>query len=1075
MKLKFRTPGIFLITALLLAIGISVNAAEVHLDKGNTYNSEVTTLLPDVVSNLQTTVTGKVVSSEDGQPLPGVSVVLKGSTTGTSTDFDGNYSLNISSNDGTLVFSYIGFETQEIKINGRSTIDVSLVVNTESLDEVVLIGYGTQKKKDLTGSYASLSSETIASLPAVSFEQSIQGRVAGVQVTSSSNAPGGGISMRIRGGNSISASNEPLYVVDGIQINGNNEQISPGTSAARDFNSNDPAGNALSTINPSDIQSIEILKDASATAIYGSRGANGVVIITTKSGKKGKSSMTYDHFSTMQTAATRLDLLDRDGYTEHYNNILIARDSGEEIPAEALAIAANTDWQDEIFNVALMQNHQLGFNGGNEKVSYNAALNYFDQDGVVISTGFKRYTARLNLDATINDRLKFGSNMAFTHSIRKAGIVNGNGFRNDDIVYSALVTPPWVPVRDNDGFLYNSPRDWEDRNDLDLPRSLGQNDNPLLVARDAKNDIITNRFLGNMFLELELSPGLKARSSMGADMTNAERSFYLPSTLRSSNNEGLAVLSSVRDITWINTNTLTFDKQLNDTDNLTLLGGFEIQQNTNKRQVAEASNFFTDIFEDNNLGAAAEFEAPSSQFNKWTLMSFFARANFVFKDKYLFTATGRTDGSSRFGTDNRWGFFPSGAIAWRVSNEEFLVDSKLISNLKFRGSYGLTGNTDIGSYQSLSTYDPSSSYIFGGSLTPGTQPNNIANPDLKWERTKQLNVGLDLGLFSDRISITADYYTKTTDDLLLNRAIPGSSGFTTSLQNVGSVKNEGVELAVGATIISASNFSWSIDANVSVNRNEVLDLGDDTELLFTTRTGRVNDAQTIILREGEPIGSFYGYEFDGIWESQEQIDASPIDYGNPDVGEVRLRDTNGDNIFNSDDKTIIGNSVPDYIYGLNNSFTFGNMDLSFLLQGSQGNEILNFTRGDLLYMGLGGRENKFTDVLTSFVPGESSDGSTEVPQVGSGQNGPLDSRFIEDGSYLRLRNLLIGYNFNTENLKGLSGLRLYISGQNLFTITDYSGFDPEVNVGGQSNLIRGVDFVGLPTIRSYTLGLSVQF
>jgi len=1024
---------------------------------------------------LEKTITGQVTDLSTGESLPGVNILVQGTATGTVTDIEGNYRLTVPDDALTLVFSSIGYTREEVTINGRSTINVTLAPDIQSLSEVVVIGYGEQKREDLSGSVASLSAKTIQETPNVSFEQALQGRVAGVQITSASNAPGGGISMRIRGGNSISASNEPLYVVDGVQINANNAQSSPGTSAARDFNSNDPPGNALSNINPNDIASIEILKDASSTAIYGSRGANGVVIITTKQGQAGQSSVSYETFVAFQEAATRLDLLDRDEYTQHYNNILAGRGRDEEIPAGFLDQVANTDWQDEVFRTAIMQNHQLGFSGGNEKLFYNAALNYFDQDGVVVGTGFERYTARLNLDGQINERISFGNNFSFTHSVREAGQVNGNGFRGGDIVFSALTTPPWVPVRDEEGFLVQSPREWADDSEFDLPRPLGRNDNPLLVAQEAINDITTNRVLGNIFVEAELAKGLKARASIGGDFTDARRSFYLPSTLRASGNEGLAVVSSVRDITWINTNTITYDRQINEDHNLSVLGGFEIQQNTNRRQLSESSNFFTDVFDDNALQAAEEFERPSSEFNDWSMASFFTRVNYILRGRYIFTATARTDGSSRFGADNRWGFFPSGAVAWRVSDEPFLAQSSAVSNLKVRTSYGLTGNTDIGAYRSLATYSPDASYIFGGDLVPGVGPDNIANPDLRWEKTAQFNVGLDLGLLNDRVGITVDYYTKTTEDLLLSRAIPASSGFSTSLQNIGSVENRGLELSLNAAIIRNNNFSWVLDGNVTFNRNEVLDLGDDTELTFPTRTGRVNDAQTVILRPGEPIGSFFGYVFDGIWQSQEEIDASEVNYGNPRVGSVRLADTNNDGQLNADDKTIIGNAVPDFLYGINNNFTFGNFDLSIFLQGSQGNEIMNFNNGELIYMGLGGRENKQVEVLNTFLPGREGNSTTQVPQVGTGQNGPLDTRFIEDGSYLRIRNVLIGYNLPLQNVSWISSLRVYASAQNLYTFTNYSGFDPEVNVGGQNNVIRGVDFVGLPNVRSYTLGLNVRF
>ena len=1035
-------------------------------------------------------ITGKVTDA-NGSPLPGVNIIEVGTTNGTITDLDGNYSITVSPEGAVLRFSFIGYLTENIEVGEQTSIDLTLVEDIATLDEVVVVGYGKMKKRDLTGSVVSVAAKTLERIPNTSFEQALQGRVPGVQITQASNAPGGGISVRIRGGNSITGGNEPLYVIDGVQVNVNNEDLNPTGNTSFELNK-DPAGNALASLNPQDIESMEVLKDASATAIYGSRGSNGVVLITTKQGKAGMNSFSYETYFSMQEAASRYDAMNSEQYLDFYNDIEInrtARDAGDDEVRTLSPILTErfveTDWQDEIFNPALMQSHTFRFLGGTENLTYNASFNYFDQDGVVTSTGFKRYSLRLNTNGKVNDRISFGNSFTFTNSTRNAGIINGNGYRGDDIVMAALQSPAIQPVRDANGFLYQNARDWQNELEAETGEgflfSLARTQNPLLTARESVNDIVLNRVIGNIFGQVEIVKGLRAKISIGGDFADATKDYFLSNLLRKSDEKGFAVKSTRRNISLINTNTLHYDKVF-ENSNLNLLGGFELQTNINESIRAAASNFFTNAFKNNALQAGNEFDQPSSGLSEWAMMSFFARGNYIFKDKYIFTATARTDGSSRFGVDNRWGFFPSGAFAWRISNEPFMDNIGFISNAKLRASYGLTGNTDIGSFRSLATYSPNASYIFGGNQFSGTSPDRVANPNLKWERTAQWNVGLNLSMFNHRIGLSVDVYNKTTNDLLLERSIPSTSGFTTSLQNIGSVENRGVELALDADVARGSDFTWTTNANISFNRNEVLDLGGAQIIILGS--GLCGRAcwynRDILLQVGSPIGLFRGYTFDGIWQSQEQIDNSNIEYGvpSPSVGGVRYADVNGDGFVDSEDIGAIGDPNPDFVYGITNNFGYRNFDLSVFIQGSQGNQVLNHTLNELLYMGMGGRQSRMAGSANGFMLDGSTpeiNQTTDIAYAGRGQNDEIDSRIVEDGSYLQIRNIILGYNLPKSSFNWMRNLRVYFSIQNLATFTDYQGFDPDVNIGGQSNIVRGHDMVGLPITRSYTVGLNVSF
>ena len=1021
----------------------------IYVRKVKNINDQV---VEEEISPVQVTITGKVTSLEDNEPLPGVSILIKGTSNGTTTDIDGRYSLSANEND-VLQFSYIGYQTKELTLNDQSVINIALEADLEQLEEVVVIGYGTQKKSDLTGSVGSIGSKEIKAQPINAVNQALQGRVTGVQVTQSSNAPGGGITIRVRGGNSISASNDPLYVIDGFPIT----NPSPASGAS---NSNSYP-NPLSSINPSDIESIEVLKDASATAIYGSRGANGVVIITTKRGKEGRSTVDFDAYYGLQQVTKTLDLITAEehtslkneqlrnlGFTERYGN---PNGNYPRTPAE---YGKGTDWQDEIFRVAPIQNYQLTFSGGTEKLRYLISGNYFNQDGIVISSNFKRYTSRINLDATISDKFKVGSNFTVSHSINNG--VNETG--TNGVVGAALTRSPASDVYDEDGnyTLLN----------VGPGSGFSNYPNPVAVANTSTNLLKTNRVLGNIFGEYTIFEGLKARISIGADILNTRKDiFYTPETLIGNNLNGYGSNGNSNNINLLNENTLSYTKSL-DNHAFDIVAGITFQNNREERTYSEAQDFPNYTLGANNLGLANQPLPPSGSVSEWGLNSYLGRFNYRFKDRYLFTITGRVDGSSRFGANNKYGFFPSGAFAWRVSDEEFLQGNRLINDLKFRVSYGITGNDGIGLYNSLSQYSTSRT-VFGDVEVLTIEASRIANPDLKWEKTAQFNTGVDIGFFDSRLQITADYYIKTTTDLLLGVQLPSTTGFTSVTRNVGSLENRGFELGIN-TVNVDGEFKWTTNGNISFNKNKVLKLNDADQFLVGSTSG----GGTSIVKVGESVGSFYGNVFDGIWQTETEIaEAGDIARAGDLPGALRYKDLDGDGIFNpAADRTILGNGLPDFIFGLTNNFSFKEFDLSIFLQGVQGNEILNSTRSVLE------RSDPSSALLRTVYEGawRADNPSNNHPSIRQWRSTNTDSYYIEDGSFVRLKNVSLGYNIPLQS-KTISNARVYISGQNLITFTNYRGYDPEVNSDFNSNTNYGVDVFAYPAARTYTIGASLSF
>jgi len=1003
----------------------------------------------------QRQVTGKVVDGNN-QPLSGVSVKLKGGQATTVTDADGLFTSLIPSDNATLIFTFIGFASQEVAVRAGSTVNVKMVEESSDLDEVVVVGYGTMRKRDLTGSVSSIKSEDIKRSPVTSFDQAIQGKAAGVQVTQASSAPGGRVVIRVRGGNSLSSSNEPLYVVDGFPI-------SAGSSAG----GNGTAQNPLATLNTADIASIEILKDASATAIYGARGANGVVLITTKRGSVGKPQVTFDTYYGVQTLIKKLDMMNAMEYATLVNE---ARANDGQDPVfpnpnnphyfpEISSLGKGIDYQDQVFTSAPTQNHNIGINGGNEGIRYSIGGGYFGQEGIIKNSDFNRASFRSNLDIQIIPNLTVNTNISASHIWANGMPSEGDGGGGTGgVVHGAITMPASVPIFDEDGsYTMTNP----------TPGSTPSN-NPIATVNHYKDKQEIDRLLGSVDVNWEIRNDLTLKVTFGADRSTANRSYYWPKeTHRGYTKDGEAYQRYRRDASYLNENILTYNKVFGD-HSINAMGGFTWQVFHYKSFETSSTGYSTDLYLADNLGAGTTYGQPGSSRTQSQLASYLGRLNYVYKDRYLFTFTARSDGSSKFGANNKWSFFPSVAVAWRASEEEFMQSLDWLSDLKLRTSYGKTGNQNIDSYKSMAMLG-TMNYPLGGALNSGAGPNNIPNPDLKWETTATTDVGLDMGLFNNRLSLVVDYYYKKTTDLLWNISTPSSTGFTSIFKNIGSLENKGLEMALGADALTGQ-FKWNTQLNWSRNRNKVLEIPGYTPSTQGSISGhlKINGSW---LEPGLPVGVWNLLKYDGVFQNEEQLAEGPHSSSNDQLGDARFVDRNGDGTINyTDDRMIVGDPNPDFIYGWTNNFSFKGFDLSVYIQGSQGNDILNVQRAETNVSGPWGNQRR--EMLDRWTPANTTSG---IPRARVTVDPLLlqSDWLIEDGSYLRFKTISLGYTF--ENLKFINSLRLYVTGQNLITITDYQGFDPEVNSPGNSNLQLGVDYNAYPSYKAMLFGMNISF
>ncbi|QCR21309.1 TonB-dependent receptor [Pontibacter sp. SGAir0037] len=1024
-------------------------------------------------------VSGTITAAENGQPLIGATIVEKGTTNGATTNASGEFMLTVATN-ATLVASYIGYNAKEVAVGGQAVVHVSLNADEKQLKEVVVVGYGTQRKKDLTGSMVSLTTEELLPTPSASFDQMMQGKVAGTQITQTTGAPGGNVNIVIRGLSSITGGNQPLYVIDGYAIGagGGGSDVSSfnGNSFSSSGMANNTASkiNPLSTINPADIESIEILKDASATAIYGSRGANGVVIVTTKRGKQGKPSISFEASGGVQTLAKKLDLLDAQQFAEFVaegrDNAWVYAGGNASDPNEVRAgatqvkpefrnpasLAANTDWQDVIFRPAALQNYQLSVSGGANDINYYVGGGYFDQEGIIEGSNFKRFNLRTNIDAYLSKRLKLGVSVAGSHSYGDFARAEGHlGQRG--LISAALASSPALPLYNEDG-SYSS----ELLDPLGVPV-----ENPLLILDEFSDRRNSTNVFTNNYLEYEILNGLTVRSSIGinyiADRTRLWKSSEI-GEWGAKTSPATAGVHNRTSINWLNENTVNYQRVFGERHSLNAVAGFTAQKDALEMFQAGATDFPTDYIP---VLAGGNVNAGTNYISEWAMLSWLARVNYAYHDKYLFTATVRRDGSSRFGANNRWGTFPSFSVGYRVSQEPFMANANFVDDLKVRASYGTSGNNLIGNYAHIGLLGISR-YVAEGQPVLGIIPQSLANDDLTWERSFEVNLGLDVSLFDNRLSLTADVYRNRKKDLLLNSLLPAISGFGSSTQNVGELENKGVELALNTENIRSDNFSWNTNFNISVNRNKVLAL--------SSSSSRIVNSAYQITEVGHPISSFYMLNVIGIFQNQADVDANAKQHPNVQPGDLKFEDVNGDNVITDADRKIVGSPWPKYTFGFTNNFRFKNLRLSTTIVGSQGNEV--YFQGGEISLNSAGVQNQLAMVANRWKS-EQDPGDGIVPRAirnDYARGISSNSRFLFDGSFVRIRNINLSYTLPDNLLERLRIPSVTVFGDvaNVYTFTKYPGYDPESSSTGDNIAATGIDYFSYPLPRTYTVGLRVS-
>lgn len=1041
-------------------------------------------------------VTGKVVDG-DGLEVIGASVVVKGAAgMGTITDLNGTYSLTVNdASKDVLVFSYVGMASQEIKVNGRSQINVTLKSDAVLLDEVVAIGYATVKRKDLTGSVASVNSKELSKIPTSDVTQALAGRMAGVQVMQSEGAPGASISIRVRGGISITQSNEPLYIIDGF-----------------------PSEDGMSTLDPAEIESIDILKDASATAIYGARGANGVVVITTKSGAQGggKATVTFDSYVGFKKIAKKLDVLspyefvkldyERKVYdqTDSQESWDAAVKSFETIYGKYSDIEANyanregIDWQDQTLGrTALTQNYRIGVSGGTDKLNYSMAYSYYDEEGAMVFSGSKKHNISFNLNSKVNDRLTVTARMSFDH-MRVEGMGTSEGGDRFNKMQHILQYRPTIGINGSDSDLLGD----EDPLFVDDAGNVMQN--PLLSAAEETKDKEYRTFQANGGFTFKIIKGLSFRNTTGMRyQTRRNDIFYGDKSVTGKRSSINGSIENIENGSFQTSNVLTYNWS-NESNDLTVMAGQEFVSKWTRNFKASASNFPNDEIGlgDLSLGLAGTPESYQNYDDK--LLSFFTRVNYNYKEKYLFTASLRADGSSKFGKNNKWGYFPAFSAAWRMGEEEFIKNLNVFSDLKLRIGYGLAGNNRINSYQSLAIMG-SVTYPNGDSTQSGYASNQVPNPELKWEANKTFNFGLDFGFFNQRLTISPEFYINRSSNLLLSAKLPDSSGYSSMVINAGETENKGIDLTINTVNIETKDFSWNTAITFSHNKNLVKKLTGEEVQLWEASFGYSQN--THIIGVNQPLGQMYGYVTDGLYQVEDfDYDAATKTYtlkdGIPYMGDkqnvqpgnwkFKNLDGSADNKITESDKTVIGNAYPIFYGGINNNFTYKNFDLSIFFTYSYGNDVFNATKLTNTKSAL---DNKnVLDVANSANrwvlvndKGEMITDPQELAAVNKGKTVAsiidnevgdtyIHSWAVEDGSFLKLSNVTLGYTFPKAWLKklGVSKLRLYATGSNLFTWTKYSGFDPEVSTMG-NGLTPGVDFGAYPKSRSFVFGINLAF
>jgi TonB-linked SusC/RagA family outer membrane protein len=999
------------------------------------------------------TVSGKITSSEDNMPIPGVNIIVKNTTSGTVTNVNGDYSISVQEND-ILVFSSIGYATQEVAVAGRSVIDLALAVDVQSLEEIVVVGYGSQLKKEVTGAVQTVTAKELKDIPVSQIGQKLQGRLAGVQINQTTGKPGQGISVRIRGQLSVSGGSDPLYVVDGFPITGN-----------------------INSINPDEVEDITILKDAASTSLYGSRAANGVVLITTKKGKSGQTNVSFSSFAGIQQVPMkgRIEMMDAVEFVQFKKEYY--EDAGQPVPDifqnPSEYEGKTNDWYDALLRTAPVQSYNLTITSNRDKVNTAIVAGVFNQQGVVLNNEYKRYSLRMNTDYEVSEKVKVGFNIAPNYVFDNTPRTDGD--RGTGILFNALHTWPIMPIYEENGELTSFNR---------FPGNTGNifaYANWLRSAEELINETKSVNLLSNAFIEFRPFKGLVLKSTFNAELLNSKFFFFNPSTATSSINVPLpttavSIREDIEDYSWLNENLATYSRSFKD-HNFELLGGFTSQKFRRDRTRIQADTYADDRLPTIQGAININRGGTFSGVDEWSLSSFLSRLTYNYKGKYLLTAAVRTDGSSRFGSENRWGTFPSASVGWVVSDEGFLMNDSKISFAKIRASYGVTGNNNIGNYTQYALINNTVNAVFGSNVAPGAVVTSLANANLGWETTKQFDIGFDLGLLNDRVQLVYDYYVKNTTNLLYSVQVAQESGFGNFNDNIGEIKFWGHEVAL-TTLNTTGKLRWTTNANISFNRNEVIALADGIDRVYGTFH---------ITQVGQPFGQFYGHVAQGVYMNEEDLANSPQVPGRSTVGSIKLTDQNGDGIIthggDMDDRVIIGNPFPKFTYGITNTLNYGNFDLAVVASGSHGNQLL--VRHLYSTANLDGVFNLVKEVKYRFRseenPGKGFYGTT----VGGGnvtgiERDWMNSRFIADASFFSIKNITLGYTINAAN-RVFRSARLYASVQQAFVFTKYwGGPNPETSAQGNGqgdggNLSQGIDLSNYPVPRTYTLGVNLNF
>ncbi|NWJ50366.1 MAG: TonB-dependent receptor [Bacteroidetes bacterium] len=975
-------------------------------------------------------VNGAVTDGTTGEIIVGASVIIEGTTLGTITDVNGKFSLDIPKQNCVLVISFMGYNSEHLNYSGQSILNVKLTPDIKRLNEVIVIGYGTQQKKDLTGSIVSVSTKELALVPVPSIGDALQGKAAGVQIISAG-APGSNPTFRIRGTGTIN-NNDPLIVIDGV-----------------------PYSSGLNQVNMTDFESIQILKDASATAIYGSRGANGVVILTTKRGKGDQPHLNMNYYYGFQNATNMVEMLNASEFAQMHNEMLAAAGLVKN-PAFAnpASLGTGTDWLGSLFRTAPTQSYSVSYSTSGEKSNFYVSGNYYNRDGIVIGTGFKRYVVQFNSDTKILKWLKFGNSLKLEHDLKPSGNYS---------IQNTMLALPTQPILRADG-NYSGP--------IAQPLYDGNITNPIGAAKMVQNNTKGYNIHGSEYVEIEPITGLIFKSNLGIEANFWNDRTWSPKfkwDAISQDNSYLHQRSS-NSITWLWDNTLTYNKVFNDVHHLTVMGGTSAQSNHYEFMDGSVQNFASDLTQ--QLTNGTQQPTITGNASEWALMSYMGRVNYGYAEKYLITGTIRRDGSSRFGSGYKWGTFPSGSVAWRISKEDFFKSISFVNDLKIRAGYGVTGNQEIGNYSFASSLN-TIKYNFNGNIINAVVPNMMPNPNVKWESQEQSNIGLDASLLNDRIGIVVDAYIKNTKDMLVPMSVPVSTGYSdvsVPFINAGKIENKGIEFTISTKNLTGK-FTWNTDLNFSFNRNKVISINDTVP----QSTGSIGlNYNLALIQAGHPINEFYGFVTDGIFQTQADVNNHAVQVPGNDPnnrtspGDIRFKDLNSDGVINDKDRTYIGNPNPKCIYSLNNSFSYKGFDLNIFIQGVYGNKIFNANRFYTEAMSVA--QNQTTETLYRWVGPGTSNSMPRAVFNDPNKNTRVSDRYIEDGSHIRLKTVTLGYNLPKSLLQHakITSAKIYVSGQNLFTITKYKGFDPEVPVSGIDNNVY-------PVTRTISCGINLNF